>query len=212
MLDRGYESTWPVWDLKVWSKKPCFSCFLWLNLTFNRGEILTRDRVVVRWRPTQSGRVVETPTQGRFMGRLHCEYSRVYIRVDRHFISSFSSSSSPSFSSPTPFSAFVPMKLAFLSYYHGLLWILPKPAGNSDFSSGIRRWESIAGYTLSPIGNLTYLSTYLSVYVTYVDTQIQGFDCVTIFLNVVARGGTVRWNRHITPDLCLATSWLHDLI
>jgi hypothetical protein len=37
-------------------------------------------------------------------------------------------------------------------------------------------------------------------------------DCVTIFLNVVATGGTVRWNRHITPDLCLATSWLHDLI
>jgi hypothetical protein len=37
-------------------------------------------------------------------------------------------------------------------------------------------------------------------------------DCVTIFLNVVARGGTVRWNRHITPDLCLATSWLHALI
>jgi hypothetical protein len=37
-------------------------------------------------------------------------------------------------------------------------------------------------------------------------------DCVTIFINVVARGGTVRWNRHITPDLCLATSWLHDLI
>jgi hypothetical protein len=35
---------------------------------------------------------------------------------------------------------------------------------------------------------------------------------VTIFLNVVARGGTVRWNRYITPDLCLATSWLHDLI
>jgi hypothetical protein len=34
----------------------------------------------------------------------------------------------------------------------------------------------------------------------------------TIFLNVVARGGTVRWNRYITPDLCLATSWLHDLI
>jgi hypothetical protein len=24
--------------------------------------------------------------------------------------------------------------------------------------------------------------------------------------------GTVRWNRHISPDLCLATSWLHDLI
>jgi hypothetical protein len=37
-------------------------------------------------------------------------------------------------------------------------------------------------------------------------------DCVTIFLNVVAKGGTMRWNRHITPDLCLATSWLHDLI
>jgi hypothetical protein len=37
-------------------------------------------------------------------------------------------------------------------------------------------------------------------------------DCVTIFLNVVARDGTVRWNRYITPDLCLATSWLHDLI
>jgi hypothetical protein len=35
-------------------------------------------------------------------------------------------------------------------------------------------------------------------------------DCVTIFLNVVAKGGTVRWNWHITPDLCLATSWLHD--
>jgi hypothetical protein len=34
----------------------------------------------------------------------------------------------------------------------------------------------------------------------------------TIFLNVVARGGTVGWNRHITPDLCLATSWQHDLI
>jgi hypothetical protein len=33
-----------------------------------------------------------------------------------------------------------------------------------------------------------------------------------IFLNVVARGGTVRWNRHITPDFFLATSWLHDLI
>jgi hypothetical protein len=37
-------------------------------------------------------------------------------------------------------------------------------------------------------------------------------DCVTIFLNVVARGGTVIWNRHITPDLCLVTSWLLDLI
>jgi hypothetical protein len=37
-------------------------------------------------------------------------------------------------------------------------------------------------------------------------------DCVAIFLNVVAKGGTVRWNWHITPDLCLATSWLHDLI
>jgi hypothetical protein len=35
-------------------------------------------------------------------------------------------------------------------------------------------------------------------------------DCVTLFLNVVARGGTVRWNWHITHDLCLATSWLHD--
>jgi hypothetical protein len=29
-------------------------------------------------------------------------------------------------------------------------------------------------------------------------------DCITIFLNVVAKGGTVRWNWHITPDLCLA--------
>jgi hypothetical protein len=37
-------------------------------------------------------------------------------------------------------------------------------------------------------------------------------DCITIFLNVVDKGGTVRWNWHITPDLCLATSWLHDLI
>jgi hypothetical protein len=37
-------------------------------------------------------------------------------------------------------------------------------------------------------------------------------DCVTIFLNVVAKGGTVRWKWHITPDLCLATLWLHDLI
>jgi hypothetical protein len=36
-------------------------------------------------------------------------------------------------------------------------------------------------------------------------------DCVTILL-VVAKGGNVRWNWHITPDLCLATSWLHDLI
>jgi hypothetical protein len=35
---------------------------------------------------------------------------------------------------------------------------------------------------------------------------------VTIFLNVVAKGGTVRWNWHITPDVCLATSWLHNLI
>jgi hypothetical protein len=25
-------------------------------------------------------------------------------------------------------------------------------------------------------------------------------------------GGTVRWHRYITLDLCLATSWLHDLI
>jgi hypothetical protein len=25
-------------------------------------------------------------------------------------------------------------------------------------------------------------------------------------VNVVAKGGTVRWNWHITPDLCLATS------
>jgi hypothetical protein len=33
-----------------------------------------------------------------------------------------------------------------------------------------------------------------------------------IFLNVVAKCGTVRWNWHITPDLCLVTSWLHDLI
>jgi hypothetical protein len=32
------------------------------------------------------------------------------------------------------------------------------------------------------------------------------------FLNVVAKGGTARWNRHITPDLYFATSWLHDLI
>jgi hypothetical protein len=37
-------------------------------------------------------------------------------------------------------------------------------------------------------------------------------DCVTSFLNVVAIGDTIRWNRHITPDLCLATSWLHDLM
>jgi hypothetical protein len=29
-------------------------------------------------------------------------------------------------------------------------------------------------------------------------------DCVTIFLDVVANGGPVRWNWHITPDLCLA--------
>jgi hypothetical protein len=36
-------------------------------------------------------------------------------------------------------------------------------------------------------------------------------DCVTNFLNVVAKDGTVRWNWH-TPDLRLATSWLHDLI
>jgi hypothetical protein len=36
-------------------------------------------------------------------------------------------------------------------------------------------------------------------------------DCVSIFRNVVVKGGTVRWNRHITSDLCLATSWLHDL-
>jgi hypothetical protein len=35
-------------------------------------------------------------------------------------------------------------------------------------------------------------------------------DCVTIFLDVVAKGGTVRWNWHITPDFCLAASWLHD--
>jgi hypothetical protein len=28
----------------------------------------------------------------------------------------------------------------------------------------------------------------------------------------VAKGRTIRWNWHITPDLCLATSWLHDLI
>jgi hypothetical protein len=34
-------------------------------------------------------------------------------------------------------------------------------------------------------------------------------DCVTILLNVLV-GGTVRWKWHITPDLCLATSWLHD--
>jgi hypothetical protein len=33
-----------------------------------------------------------------------------------------------------------------------------------------------------------------------------------IFNAVVARGGTLRWNRYITPDLCLATSWLRDLI
>jgi hypothetical protein len=26
------------------------------------------------------------------------------------------------------------------------------------------------------------------------------------------KGGTIRWNWHITPDLCLATSWLHNLI
>jgi 5-deoxy-D-glucuronate isomerase len=32
------------------------------------------------------------------------------------------------------------------------------------------------------------------------------------YLNVMAKGGTVRWNRHITPDLCLATSWLYELI
>jgi hypothetical protein len=37
-------------------------------------------------------------------------------------------------------------------------------------------------------------------------------DCVTIFLNVVAKGGTVIWNWHIASDLCLATSWLRDLI
>jgi hypothetical protein len=30
-------------------------------------------------------------------------------------------------------------------------------------------------------------------------------DCVTV------EHGTVRWNWHITPDLCLATLWLHDL-
>jgi hypothetical protein len=50
----------------------------------------------------------------------------------------------------------------------------------------------------------------------YVVIQRRAFpirtDCDTIFLNVVARCGTVRWNRHITPDLCLAISWLHDLI
>jgi hypothetical protein len=34
----------------------------------------------------------------------------------------------------------------------------------------------------------------------------------SINLLYMARGGTVRWNRYITPDLCLATSWLHDLI
>jgi hypothetical protein len=44
------------------------------------------------------------------------------------------------------------------------------------------------------------------------ESQFTWGNCVTIFLNVVARGGTVRWNRYITPDLCLATSWLHDLI
>jgi hypothetical protein len=37
-------------------------------------------------------------------------------------------------------------------------------------------------------------------------------DCVTIFLNVVGKGGTAIWNWPITSDLCLATSWLHDLI
>jgi hypothetical protein len=31
-------------------------------------------------------------------------------------------------------------------------------------------------------------------------------------LIVVARGGTVRWNRHITPDLCLATSQCRFLL
>jgi hypothetical protein len=46
----------------------------------------------------------------------------------------------------------------------------------------------------------------------FLNVVARGGTCVTIFLNVVARGGTVRWNRHITPDLCLATSWLHDLI
>jgi hypothetical protein len=38
------------------------------------------------------------------------------------------------------------------------------------------------------------------------------YGVLTNFLNIVAKGGTVRWNWHITPDLCLATSWLHDLI
>jgi hypothetical protein len=37
-------------------------------------------------------------------------------------------------------------------------------------------------------------------------------DCITTFLKIVAKGGTIRWNWHITPDLCLATSWLHNLI
>jgi hypothetical protein len=54
------------------------------------------------------------------------------------------------------------------------------------------------------------------------DLYIDGFwygvipirtDCVThLPYDVVAKCGSVRWNWHIAPDLCLATSWLHDLI
>jgi hypothetical protein len=37
-------------------------------------------------------------------------------------------------------------------------------------------------------------------------------DCVAVFLGVVAGGGAVGWSRCVAPDLCLAASWLHDLI
>jgi hypothetical protein len=59
------------------------------------------------------------------------------------------------------------------------------------------------------------LSFHYGIVCTYLHSTVIPIrtDCVLpSSFNVVAKCGTVRWNRHITPDLCLATSWLHDLI
>jgi hypothetical protein len=49
-----------------------------------------------------------------------------------------------------------------------------------------------------------HISTTTDMYITI---QIQISNVYWVLIKC-----TFRWNLHITPDLCLATSWLHDLI
>jgi hypothetical protein len=89
-------------------------------------------------------------------------------------------------------------------------WVEPE----TDSSIGAPRHRSITART---VWKKSIWFTFLNV--SSVEHFLQVFSQLNlakhfevIFINVVAKGGTVKWNWHTTPDLCLATSWLHDLI